>query len=89
MLRVVLGRARPDIEWSRKISGLQFASAPAVQESTRSRGPTSTILTVPRSHREEEVDLEAHGPWGVQLSMSDPPERGADMDGINERRDRI
>ena len=53
MLRVVLGRARPDTEWSGKISGLQFNSAPGVQESTKSRGVTSTILTVP-------VDLEAN-----------------------------
>jgi hypothetical protein len=61
MLRVVLGRARPDTEWSGKISGLQFNSAPGVQESVRSRGVTSTILTVPRSHHGEEVDLEANG----------------------------
>jgi hypothetical protein len=59
MLRVVLGRARPDTEWSRKMSGLQFNSA-GVQESTRSRGVTSTILTVPSSHHGEEVDLEAN-----------------------------
>ena len=61
MLRVVLGHARPDAEWSAKISDLQFKSAPGVQESARSRGATSTILTVPRSHRGEEVDLEANG----------------------------
>ena len=61
MLRVVLRRARPDTEWSGKVSGLQFNSAPGVQESARSRGATSTILTVPRSHRGEEVDLEANG----------------------------
>jgi hypothetical protein len=62
MLRVVLGHARPDTEWSGKISGLQFNSAPGVQESARSRGLASTILTVPRSHYgEEAVDLQANG----------------------------
>jgi hypothetical protein len=68
MLRVVLGRARPDTEWSGKISGLQFNSAPGVQESRRlgSRGVTSTILTVPRSHRGEEADLEANGEPGTE-----------------------
>ena len=55
MLRVVLGCARPDTEWSGKISGLQFSSGPRVQESMRSRGAASTILTVPRS---QEADLE-------------------------------
>jgi hypothetical protein len=60
MLRVVLRRARPDTEWSKKISSLQFNSAPGVQQSTRSRGVTSTILTVPRSHLGEEMDLEAN-----------------------------
>ena len=67
MLRVVLGRARPDIEWSGKVSSLHFDSAPGVQESVRSRGATSTILTVPRSHRGHSVDLETNGdsesPW--------------------------
>ena len=58
MLRVVLGRARPDTEWSGKISDIQFNAAPGVQESMRSRGATSTILTVPRSHHGEEVDME-------------------------------
>jgi hypothetical protein len=62
MLRVVLGRARPDKEWSGKISGLRFNSLPGIQESARSGGITSTILTVPRSHYgEEAVDLEANG----------------------------
>ena len=60
MLRVVLGRARPDTEWSGKISGLQFSSAPGVQESVRSRGAASTVLTVPRSHHGEVVDLKAN-----------------------------
>jgi hypothetical protein len=61
MLRVVLGRARPDTEWSRKISGLRFTSAPGVQEGISSRGVTSTILTVPRTHHGEEWDLEVNG----------------------------
>jgi hypothetical protein len=60
MLRVVLGRARPDKEWSGKVSGLQFSSASEGQESANSRGATSTILTVPSSRHEEEVDLEAN-----------------------------
>ena len=61
MLRVVLGRARPDTEWSGKISGLQFNTAPGVQESVSSRDATSTILTVPRSHPGGAIDLEANG----------------------------
>jgi hypothetical protein len=61
MLRVVLGRARPDTEWSGKISGLRFNSAPRIQEGMSSRGIASTILTVPRSHHGEEGDLEANG----------------------------
>jgi hypothetical protein len=61
VLRVALGRARPDTAWSRtQISGLQFNSAPGVQESIRSRGVASMILTVPRSHPDKEVDLEAN-----------------------------
>jgi hypothetical protein len=61
MLRVVLGRARPDIVWSKKISALHFHSAPGVQESARSGDATSTILSVPRSLNGEVVDLEANG----------------------------
>ena len=84
MLRVVLGRARPDTEWSGKISGLQFNSAPGVQESMRSRGATSTILTAPRSHRGEEVDLEAN-----RKSKIEPSDQEEDISGINEGRVRI
>jgi hypothetical protein len=72
MLRVALGRARPETEWSGKISGLQFTSNPGGRagalDGSRSHGTagefgTNTILTVPRSHLEHEVDIEArdHG----------------------------
>jgi hypothetical protein len=84
MLRVVLGRARPDTEWSGKISGLHFNSAPGVPESVRSRGVTSTILTVPRSHHQEEVDLEADG-----VPRTEPSDREEEMCGINEGKARI
>jgi hypothetical protein len=53
MLRVVLGRARPDTEWSRKISGLQFNCSSGVEEIAISGDATSTILTVPRSDHGE------------------------------------
>jgi hypothetical protein len=75
MLRVAFGRARPETEWSGKISGLQFTSNPggragasASADGSRSHGTsggfgTNTILTVSRSHLEHEVDIEArdHG----------------------------
>jgi hypothetical protein len=53
MLRVALGRARPDSEWSMQGSKLQFGSSPA----TRSRGrgydgTTSTIGTVSRDREQ-------------------------------------
>ena len=54
MLRVVLGRARPDNEWSAslKISGLNLASGPVgtlgAPSSGNSRGVTNTIVTIPR-----------------------------------------
>jgi hypothetical protein len=62
MLHVVLGRNNSVSEWSRKISGLQFKSTPGIQESTRSGGETSAILTITRSHLNhvEEIDLEAN-----------------------------
>jgi hypothetical protein len=81
MLRVVLGRARPDREWSRTISDLQFNSAPGVQENTRARGATSTILTVSRSHRGEvEADLETNG---------EPLDGREGIDGVNEGKARV
>jgi hypothetical protein len=72
MLRVALGRARPETEWSTKISGLEFNSNPGggtgTQASTgRSRSHDAgtrggfginTILTVTRSHLEPGVDVE-------------------------------
>jgi hypothetical protein len=69
MLRVVLGRARPDTEWSGKISGLQFNTYPgggtqaSVTGRSRSQGTgdrfgTNTIRTVLRSHFEPEVDVD-------------------------------
>ena len=61
MLRVALGQARQDAEWSgRTLSGIQFGNAtPGVQESARTGGASSTILTAPRSHYGKEVHLEA------------------------------
>jgi hypothetical protein len=81
MLRVAMGRARPETEWSGKISGLEFTSNPggragalASAEGSRSystggRFGTSTILTVPQSHLEHEVDIEArdHGASDADL----------------------
>jgi hypothetical protein len=80
MLRVVLGRARPDTERGGKLSGLQFKSAPGAQESARSRGAISTIWTIPRSDHEEEVDLEANG----EPCRTEPLSREKEMSGINE-----
>jgi hypothetical protein len=79
MLRVVLGRARQDTEWSGKISGLQFNSAPGAQESARSRGITSTILTIPRSHHGEEVILDVN-----REPSAEPLDREEGMSGMNE-----
>jgi hypothetical protein len=79
MLRVVLGRARPDTEWSGKISGLRFNSAPGVQESERPRGAASTILTIQSSRRAEEVDLEENA--GLRI---DPLAREEEMSEMDE-----
>jgi hypothetical protein len=69
MLRVALGRARPNTEWSGKISRLEFSSNPGgglganatANDRLRSHSTsgTSTVLTVPRSRAEHEVDIEA------------------------------
>jgi hypothetical protein len=70
MVRVALGRARPETEWSRKVSGLEFNSKPGgearAQVSADRHGTDvsgefgiNTIVTVPRSHLEHGVDIEA------------------------------
>ena len=68
MLRVALGRARPETEWSGKMSGLAFSSNPGGRggaqtsaDRSRSHGTsggfgTNTILTVPRSHLEGDIE---------------------------------
>jgi hypothetical protein len=84
MLCVVLKRIHPDTEWSGKISGLQFSSTPGTQESARSQGVTSTILTVPRSHHGEAVNLEANGE-----PRTKPVDVEAGMGEINEENTRI
>jgi hypothetical protein len=93
MLRVALGRARPDTEWSGKVSGLEFSPNPGhgarahASELTgwsRSRATgtgagggfeTSTILTAPRDHFEQEIDLEvgdaATGKGNLDTSSKD------------------
>jgi hypothetical protein len=75
MLRVALGRARPDTEWSGKISGLQFNSAPGVQESVQSRDVASIVLTVPNSRCREEVDLETNVEPGTERLDGDLEEK--------------
>ena len=63
MLRVVLGRARPEIEWTArsKFSDICFKPPPAVasMQSNGTTRVTGTIITIPRSHHELEIDLEA------------------------------
>jgi hypothetical protein len=68
MLRVILGRARPETEWSGKVSGLEFSSNPG--DGSRSRGwigrsrsddpgvefGANTILIVPTSRSEHEME---------------------------------
>jgi hypothetical protein len=84
MLRVVLGRARPDTEWSEKISGLQFNSTPGAQERTRS-GDASAIMTVPRSpNGRETVDLDANGE-----SRTAPLDSEEEIYGMKEGKTRI
>ena len=81
MLRVTLGRARPETEWSGKISGLEFSSNPgggagarASADRSRSHGAVrgfgvDTILTVPRSHLEHDVDIETRDGIGDEDSV--------------------
>jgi hypothetical protein len=81
MLRVVLGRARPDTDWSGgKISSIQFNTA---SRSARSRGATGTIMTVPRSYFGE-INLEAN----AEL-RTDPLTREEGMSGKDESKMRI
>jgi hypothetical protein len=70
MLRVALGRARPETEYSGRISGLEFSSNPgggagaqASADRTRSHSTgggvrTNTSLTISQSQMEHEVDIE-------------------------------
>jgi hypothetical protein len=80
MLRVALGRARPETEWNDKISGLEFNSnsgggAEAVSaDSSRSHGTgggfgTNAILTVPRTHLEHEFDHRARDGISNEVSV--------------------
>jgi hypothetical protein len=69
MLRVAVGRARPETEW--KISGLKFTSnlgggagAQISEDRSRSHGTgggfgTNTIIAVPGGYLEPEIDIEA------------------------------
>jgi hypothetical protein len=88
MFRVVLGRARPDTEWSGKISGLRFNSAPGVQQSARSRGATSTILTVARSPHGDVVDLDSEVN-GNSEPITETLDVAEGMDGTKEEKPRI
>jgi hypothetical protein len=75
MLRVALGRARPDTEWG-SVSQLEFNVNPALEKMqastrrTRSQGTnggfeTSTTLTIPRNHLDQwDADLEARDDGG-------------------------
>ena len=89
MLRVVLGRARPETEWSGKISGLQFNSIPGVQASMRSGGVTSMILTVQRSHHGEQVNLEVNGDLEARSEPSEPLDLAEGMGETKEEKARI
>jgi hypothetical protein len=81
MLRVHLGLPRPQTQWSEKFSRLEFGSNPgggagaqASVARSRSHGivsrfGTSTILTVPQSHLEHEVIIEAGDGIGDENSV--------------------
>jgi hypothetical protein len=83
MLCVDLGGARPDTQWSSQISRLEFGANPGSRRSmhksaNRSRlyGTsgglgTNTIVTIPQSHLEQKVDIEAcHGTSDMGSSAS-------------------
>jgi hypothetical protein len=60
MLRVSLGRARPETEWNVKISGLEISSNPGGRTGAQAFG-TNNNVTVPQSHLEHEIDVEGRG----------------------------
>jgi hypothetical protein len=88
MIRVILGRAQPETEWSGKISGIEFSSNPSgragEQASTdriRSHGirtasgfGTDTILIVSGNHLGQEFDPETR-------------DAGSDLDAVTEKGD--
>jgi hypothetical protein len=88
MIRVILGRAQPNSEWSGKISGIEFSSNPggrvgeqASTDRVRSHGiraaggfGTDTVLTVSGSHLRQEIDPEAR-------------DAGSDLDAVTEKGD--
>jgi hypothetical protein len=62
MLRVALGRSRPgkESDWNVKLSNLEF-NAPPVVTGQRSRGVTSTILTIPQMSNSVEYVSDSDG----------------------------
>jgi hypothetical protein len=92
MLRVALGRARPETEWSGKMSALEFSSNPgggagaqASADRSKSYGTrggcgTNTILAAPQSHLE--VDIEAR--YGI--NGEDSAGETDNQDGLSWRR---
>jgi hypothetical protein len=57
MLRVVLGRARPDSEWSGKVSRLEFTSSQAVRAS-KPQGDRSAVLEYQEDNRDQNGEIE-------------------------------
>jgi hypothetical protein len=70
MLRVALGRARPDSEWSEKASNLQFGSSPAHRPNGMSHGATGTIGNMSRGDTGGEQGYEGDLEAGSGLSDS-------------------
>jgi hypothetical protein len=83
MLCVALGRACHDTQWSGQISRLEFGANPGSRGSTHKSANqsrlygtsgqlgTNTIVTVPQSHLEQKVDIEAcHGTSDTGSSAS-------------------
>ena len=82
MLRVALGRARPDTEWSRSpLSELRFASSSRPRSQGQiggahvgQAGGASTIMTLPRSLADEvNLNFEKHasGQEGLQEEINE------------------